>query len=68
MIKNDEEFAVTRERIAYFENLLVQFRIAARPDEFPMMASGYRAEIEKMQKEALDYLTRPVASGEQVAA
>jgi hypothetical protein len=33
-------------------------RITARPDLFPSMASGYRAEIEKMQREVLEYLTR----------
>jgi hypothetical protein len=38
--------------------LLAQMRVRARPEEFPLMAGSYRAEIEKMQKEALDYLTR----------
>jgi hypothetical protein len=33
-------------------------RVAARPDLFPSMASGYRAEIEKMHREVLEYLTR----------
>jgi hypothetical protein len=36
-------------------------RVAARPDLFPSMASGYRAEIEKMQDEVLEYLTRHVS-------
>ena len=39
-----------RARIAYFEDLLAQMRVAARPELFPSMASGYRAEIEKMQR------------------
>jgi hypothetical protein len=47
MIANDEELAGTRARIAYFEDLLAQMRVAARPELFPSMASGYRAEIEK---------------------
>ncbi len=47
-----------RARIAYFEDLLAQMRVAARPELFPSMASGYRAEIEKMQREVLEYLTR----------
>jgi hypothetical protein len=58
MIANDEELKGTRARIAYFEDLLAQMRVAAPPDLFPSMASGYRAEIEKMQQEVLDYLTR----------
>jgi hypothetical protein len=58
MIANDEELKGTRARIAYFEDLLAQMRVAARPDVFPQMASGYRLEIEKMQTEVLEYLTR----------
>ncbi len=58
MIANDEELKGTRARIAYFEDLLAQMRVAVRPELFPSMASGYRAEIEKMQREVLEYLTR----------
>ena len=57
MIANDEEWQGTRARIASFEDLLAQMRVAARPELFPSMASGYRAEIEKMQREVLEYLT-----------
>jgi len=57
-IANDDELKGTRKRIAYFEDLLAQMRVAARADLFPNMASGYRAEIEKMQREVLEYLTR----------
>ncbi len=60
MIANDDELKGTRERIAYFENLLAQMRVAAPAESFPAMASGYRAEIEKMQREVLEYLTRHV--------
>lgn len=61
MIVNDEELNGTRARIAYFEDLLAQMRVSAKPDLFPAMASGYRAEIEKMQSEVLEYLTRHVS-------
>jgi hypothetical protein len=61
MIANDEELKGTRARIAYFEELLAQWRITARADQFPSMASGYRGEIEKMQREVLEYLTRHVS-------
>ncbi len=60
MIANDEELKGTRARIAYFEDLLAQMRVAANPELFPKMASGYRAEIEKMQREVLEYLTRHI--------
>lgn len=56
-----EELKGTKARIAYFEDLLVQMRDGASPENFPLMASGCRAEIEKMQREVLDHLTRPVS-------
>jgi hypothetical protein len=61
MIANDAELKGARERIAYFEDLLSQMRVAASPELFPSMASGYRAEIEKMQREVMEYLTRHVS-------
>ena len=63
MIQNDQELRVTQERIIYFERLLAQLRVSAQPHEFPAVASGYRAEIERMQHEALDYLTRHASEG-----
>ncbi len=61
MIANDDELKGTRARIASFEDLLAQMRVAAPAELFPGMASGYRAEIEKMQNEVLDYLTRHIS-------
>jgi hypothetical protein len=58
MIHNDRELQATQDRISYFQQLLAQLRVTSDPDEFPMVASGYRAEMEKMQQEVLDYLTR----------
>jgi hypothetical protein len=58
MITNGAELKGTQNRIAYFEDLLAQMRVSASPELFPSMASGYRAEIEKMQHEVLEYLTR----------
>ena len=53
MIANDDQLKGTRARIAYCEDLLAQMRVAACPELFPSMASGYRVEIEKMQRESL---------------
>lgn len=61
MIQNDQELEGTQDRIAYFQRLLAQLRVTATPEEFPFVASGYRAEIERMQAEVLDYLTRHVS-------
>ena len=58
MIHNDQELQVTQERIAYFQRLLAQLRVTATPVEFPLVASGYRAEVVRMQDEVLAYLTR----------
>jgi predicted phosphoribosyltransferase len=61
MISNDQELAVTQERIAHFQRWLAQIRQTARPEEFEAVASGYRLEIERMQAEVLEYLLRPLA-------
>jgi hypothetical protein len=61
VIQNDQELTVTRERIGYFLDLTARLRIGCRPEELPLVTSGYRAEIEQMQREMLDYLTQPAA-------
>jgi hypothetical protein len=59
MIRNDNELAVTRERVATFERMLGELRKTARPEEWQELSSGYRMEIERMQGEILDYLVQP---------
>jgi hypothetical protein len=61
MIQNDQELAVTRERIAYFLDPLARLRVSSRPEELALVSSGYRAEVERMQREVLDYLVQPAA-------
>lgn len=56
MIRNKNELAVTIERIATFERMLDELRKTARPEEWPELSSGYRLEIQRMQREVLDYL------------
>ena len=58
MIRNDQELTVTRERVATFEQMLEELRKTARPEEWPALSSGYRVEIERMQRDILDYLVR----------
>ena len=60
MITSEQEFQGTKDRMDYFERLLVQLRAKATPEEFYTMASGYRAELERMQAEVVCYLTRPL--------
>ena len=61
MIQNDTELKTSQQRIAYFQDLLLQLRVKASAEEFSLVSSGYRAEIEKMQEEVLEYLTRHVS-------
>jgi hypothetical protein len=68
MIRNDKELAVTRERVATFERLLEELRKTARPEEWPELSSGYRVEIERMQRDILDYLVRAVPGAKRTTA
>ena len=56
MIRNHEELARTRERVAQLERLLEALHVTARDEEWSALSSGYRLEIERMQGEILDYL------------
>jgi hypothetical protein len=59
MIQNDQELKVMRERISYLLDLLTRLRISSRPEELSLVSGGYRTEVERMQSEVLDYLTKP---------
>ncbi|HET6879978.1 MAG TPA: hypothetical protein VFI31_07475 [Pirellulales bacterium] len=59
MIQNDQELSVTRERISYLLDLLARLRLSSRPEELTLVSGSYRAEVERMQREVLDYLTKP---------
>jgi hypothetical protein len=58
MIQSDQELKVTRERVSYLLDLLTRLRASSRPDELALVSGGYRAEVERMQREVLDYLTQ----------
>jgi hypothetical protein len=61
MIQTDQELKVTRERVSYLLDLLARLRVSSRPEELSLVTSGYRAEVERMQQEVLDYLTQPAS-------
>jgi hypothetical protein len=61
MIQNDHELTVIRDRISYFLDLLTRLRVGSRPEELASVSGGYRAEVERMQRDVLDYLTQPAA-------
>lgn len=68
MIHNDQELKGTQERIAYFYQLLAQFRITTPPENYEAMSSSYLAEIEQMHQEVLDYLRRHSSDTEPAEA
>ena len=58
MIKNDQELQVTRERIARFEDQLAHLRkMETNPANYHASASGFLAEIDRMQLEVREYLS-----------
>jgi hypothetical protein len=38
---------------------LARLRISSRPEELALVSGGYRAEVERMQREVLDRPTQP---------
>ena len=68
MIYNDAELKGTQERITYFEGLVAQFRVSVPRENFPAMAEGYLAEIEKMHTEVMEYLRRHASEPEPAKA
>ena len=56
MIRNDDELKTTQDRIVQFESWVAQFRVSVPRENFPAMAEGYLAEIEKMHAEVMAYL------------
>lgn len=68
MIYNDAELKGTQERITYFEGLVAQFRVSVPRENFPAMAEGYLAEVEKMHAEVMEYLRRHASEPEPAKA
>jgi hypothetical protein len=58
-VQNDTELLAKRTRIAQVLDQLAQLRSNGRPDEFAQISREARAEVERLQGEVLDYLTRP---------
>ncbi|MBC7932044.1 MAG: hypothetical protein H7Z38_15915 [Rubrivivax sp.] len=58
MIQNDQELEGTQERIAFFCRLVANMRKVEPPESFRLMASSYIAQIEKMNAEVIEYLSR----------
>jgi hypothetical protein len=58
MIANNEELSSTLERIGRFQAQLVHLRkVESNPTNYHLAASGFLAEIDRMQLEVRDYLS-----------
>ena len=58
MIANDQELHATLGRIRHFQEQVAHLRIIeANPDSFRLSASGFLAEIDRMQLEVREYLS-----------
>ena len=58
MIANDHELQVTLDRIARFQSQVAHLRqVEAHPANYHAAASGFLAEIDRMQLEVREYLS-----------
>lgn len=58
MIENDAQLKATQERILLFERILAEARKTYSPTNYKAMAEGYLTEIDKLQDEIRQYLSR----------
>ena len=57
MIKNNQELQVILERIKYFQQQVTHLRqVETNPANYRLSASGYLAELDRMNLEVRDYL------------
>jgi hypothetical protein len=57
VIPNDQEYQTTQQRIAWFQQQLLQSRnTATNSANYRASASGFLAEIDRMQLEVREYL------------
>jgi hypothetical protein len=62
MINSDREFEATLERIRQFQAQLVHLRkVETNLTNYRLSASGFIAEIDRMQLEVREYLSTPAA-------
>ena len=60
MIRNDQEMEATLERIRQFQAQLAHLRkVETNPVNYRLSASGFLAEIDRMQLEVREYLSVP---------
>ena len=59
MIRNEQEYKVTRDRIDHFQKQVEQLRkTEATPENYRKAIGGFLAEIDRMNLEVREYLWR----------
>ncbi|MCE9552733.1 MAG: hypothetical protein K8T91_05055 [Planctomycetes bacterium] len=60
MVTNDQEMSATQNRVRHFQDQLAQLRkVEANRVNFRLSASGFLIEIDRLQLEIREYLSRP---------
>jgi len=59
VITNDQELAVTQQRIQQFHELLLRLRRCETAENYALMAIAYLLELDKMNEEIRSYLATP---------
>jgi hypothetical protein len=59
VITNDQELAVTQQRIRQFHELLLQLRQCETAENYALMAIAYLLELDKVNGEVRGYLASP---------
>ena len=59
VITNDQELAVTQQRIRQFHELLRRLRQGETAENYALMAIAYQLELDKMNEEIRSYLASP---------
>jgi hypothetical protein len=58
MIRNDQELEATQARIRHFQSQVCRLRrVETNPANYRLSASGFLAEIDRMQLEVREYLS-----------
>ena len=69
MIQNNDELEATKERIRYFQDQVERLRLVeTNPHNYRSSASGYLAEIDRMNLEVREYLSVPPSEMKDQAA
>lgn len=59
MISSDQELDATIERVSYFQQQVLQLRLGEpNPQNYRLSAGGYLAEIDRMNLQVREYLSR----------